>query len=133
MTPEPAPAAGAAVPAGPSAGEKAPGKVHRSQKIVVMDDAGGDRAAFEYRLGKPVARGYLGVGLTDLTPELRAHFGVPQEAGVMVSKVDAGSPAEKAGLKVGDVVTAIDGKPVATSFDVRLRIRSSSARRTATG
>jgi len=120
-TPEPAPpaVAGAAAPAG----EKAPGKVHRPQKIVTMDEAGGDHAAFEYRLGKPVARGYLGVGLTDLTPELRAHFGVPQEAGVMISKVDAGSPAEKAGLKVGDVVTAVDGKPISTSFDLRLRIR----------
>jgi hypothetical protein len=117
-TPEPAAPSAPAGATASTGAEKAPGKAHRSQKIVVMDDGAGDR-----RLGKPVARGYLGVGLTDLTPELRAHFGVPQEAGVMVSKVDAGSPAEKAGLKVGDVVTAIDGKPIATSFDLRQRIR----------
>lgn len=112
----------AAVPAG----DKAPSKTLRTQKIVVMDDDGdrsGERAV-EYRaLGKPVPRGFLGVGLTDLTPELRAHFGVPQESGVMVSKVDAGSPADKAGLKVGDILTALDGKPVASSFDLRHRIR----------
>ena len=109
-----------------AAGDKAPAKTIRSQKIVAMDDDG-DRAGdhpIEYRaLGKPVPRGYLGIGLTDLTPELRAHFGVPQESGVMVSKIDAGSPADKAGVKVGDILTAFDGKPVASSFDLRHRIR----------
>ena len=49
--------------------------------------------------GPMVRRGYLGVGLTELTPELRTHFGVPEESGVMVSKVEPGSPAEKAGSR----------------------------------
>ena len=107
-----------------AAGDKTPAKTIRSQKIeFIADDGAGDHP-IEYRvLGKPVPRGYLGVGLTDLTPELRAHFGVPQESGVMVSKVDAGSPADKAGLRVGDILTAYDGKPVASSFDLRQRIR----------
>jgi len=105
-------------------GDKTPGKVFFSQKIVAMDDDGTGDHPIEYRaLGKPVPRGYLGIGLADLTPELRAHFGVPQESGVMVSKVDAGSPADKAGVKVGDILTAFDGKPVASSFDLRHRIR----------
>ena len=39
-----------------------------------------------------VRRGFLGVGLTELTPELRTHFGVPEESGVMVSKVEPGKP-----------------------------------------
>ncbi len=117
-------AAGEAATAATAAGDKAP-KTIRAQKIVVMDDDGTGDHPVEYRslLGKPVARGYLGVGLTDLTPELRTHFGVPQESGVMVSKIDAGSPADKAGIKVGDILTAFDGKPVATSFDLRQRIR----------
>jgi hypothetical protein len=118
----PAIAPGAAT-AAPTAGEKTQSKVTRSQKIVVMDDDSADHP-IEYRtIGKSVPRGYLGVGLTDLTPELRSHFGVPQEAGVMVSKVDPGSPADKGGVKVGDILTGIDGKPVASSFDLRLRIR----------
>lgn len=106
------------------AGDNLPGKTLGSQKIeFIADDGAGDHP-IEYRtLGKPVPRGYLGVGLTDLTPELRTHFGVPQESGVMVSKVDAGSPADKAGVKVGDILTAFDGKPVATTFDLRQRIR----------
>ncbi|HVR07345.1 MAG TPA: PDZ domain-containing protein [Thermoanaerobaculia bacterium] len=73
--------------------------------------------------GTLVKRGYLGVELSDLTPELRAHFGAPEQAGVMVARVVAGSPAEKAGLKIGDILTSLDGKPVESSWDVRSRVR----------
>ena len=103
-------------------------RVIRSEKIVVMDDGDAEHPSehpIEFRaFGKPVPRGYLGVGLTDLTPELRAHFGVPQGAGVMVSQVEAGSPAEKAGVKVGDILSAIDGRPIASSFDLRMHVRA---------
>jgi membrane-associated protease RseP (regulator of RpoE activity) len=73
--------------------------------------------------GKFGPRGYLGVGLTDLTPALRAHFGVPEESGVMVSEVDQGSPAEKAGIKVGDIITTFDGQPIENTFELRLKVR----------
>jgi hypothetical protein len=56
--------------------------------------------------------GFLGVGLTDLTAELRAHFGVPETAGVMVSKVVSDSPAERAGIQVGDIITLVDADEV---------------------
>ncbi len=58
---------------------------------------------------------FLGVAMTDLTPELRAHFGVPEGEGVLISKVVAGSPAETAGLQVGDVLTQVDGEAVTSS------------------
>lgn len=58
---------------------------------------------------------FLGVQLSDLTPELRAHFGVPEDAGVMVGKIVDDSPALRAGLEVGDIVTAVDGEPVASA------------------
>jgi len=73
--------------------------------------------------GPMVRRGYLGVNLTELTPELRTHFGVPEEAGVMVSKVEPGSPAEKAGVKVGDIISSVDGNAVRNSWDVSARVR----------
>ena len=58
---------------------------------------------------------FLGVQLSDLTPELRTHFGVPEDVGVMVGKLVDGSPAFRAGLEVGDIVTAVDGEPVASA------------------
>lgn len=63
-------------------------------------------------LAEPVGRGYLGVQLLGLTPELRFHFGVSEEAGVMVAKVEPGSPAEQAGVRVGDILTDIDGESI---------------------
>jgi hypothetical protein len=71
-------------------------------------------------------RGTLGVHLMDLTPELRTHFGAPADAGVIVSKVLKDSPAAKAGIEVGDILTAIDGEEVSTSREVARTIRRKS-------
>ncbi len=62
---------------------------------------------------KSMGRGYIGVQVLGLTPELRVHFGAPEDAGVLVARVDEGSPAAAAGIQVGDVLTAVDGKPIA--------------------
>jgi C-terminal processing protease CtpA/Prc len=62
--------------------------------------------------------GRLGVHLQDMTPELREFLHAPRERGVLVVRVNEGSPAEKAGLRVGDVIAAIDGEPVSATFEV---------------
>ncbi len=64
-------------------------------------------------------RAFLGVVLTDLSPELREHFGAPKENGVIVSSVEENSPADKAGLRVGDIITSIDGNDVNSSWALR--------------
>lgn len=101
--------------------EGGPGKKVIKKHIVVVDQDG-KRKVYEGD-GPMIRRGYLGVGLTELTPELRAHFGVPEESGVMVSKVEPGSPAEKAGVRVGDILARIDGNPVKSSWDVSAKVR----------
>jgi membrane-associated protease RseP (regulator of RpoE activity) len=63
-------------------------------------------------------RGFLGVRLIEITPELRAHFGAPRDAGVLVSEVEADTPAAKTGIEVGDVITAVDGESVGWTGDV---------------
>jgi len=60
--------------------------------------------------------GYLGIELVDLTPELRQHFGAAREVGVMVGRVEPGSPAARAGLEVGDIVTRVGAEPVHDSW-----------------
>ncbi|MFQ5528518.1 MAG: S1C family serine protease, partial [Thermoanaerobaculia bacterium] len=67
--------------------------------------------------------GFLGVGLTELTSELREHFGAPGDAGVMVSKVMDNSPAFKAGLSVGDIITGVDGEDVSNGSALARMIR----------
>lgn len=71
--------------------------------------------------------GHLGVALSDLTPELRAHFGVPEDVGVLVSKVLEDSPALQAGLEVGDIVTAVDGEEITGAGELARAIRSREA------
>ncbi|HVT57842.1 MAG TPA: PDZ domain-containing protein [Thermoanaerobaculia bacterium] len=111
-------ATGRAQAAGGPGSDRPEGERH---KLIVINE-NGEEKVFEGE-GPTVKRGYLGVELTELTPELRAHFGAPESAGVMIARVDQGSPAEKAGLKVGDILTALDGKPVGSSWDVRSRVR----------
>lgn len=62
-------------------------------------------------------RGRLGVQLNDLTPELAEYFGA-KDGGVLVARVTPDSPAAKAGLKAGDVITSIDGDRVRDSNDL---------------
>lgn len=62
--------------------------------------------------------GFLGVATTELTPELRSHFGVPEEAGVLVAKVVGDSAAANAGVQVGDILTAVDGKAIDSTTDL---------------
>jgi serine protease Do len=62
-----------------------------------------------------VTRGWLGVLIQDVTRELAETFGMDQPKGALVAQVLPDSPAEKAGLKVGDVVMRFNGKEVPTS------------------
>lgn len=74
-----------------------------------------------------VARGYLGVQTQSLTPELAESFGLSKDLhGMVVTEVSAGSPAEKAGLKHGDVLLAFNGRPVSSFDDLRLSIAQMS-------
>lgn len=77
--------------------------------------------------GFAVGGGYLGVGLTELTPELREHFGVSADEGVMVSKVMDDSPAAKAGLQAGDIITSVDGESIADGMALSREIRGLEA------
>ncbi len=69
-----------------------------------------------------VRRGLFGVGVQDLTGELAAALGMPEREGVLVTSIEAGSAAAEAGLRAGDVILAVNGKPVKGVTDVRNRL-----------
>jgi serine protease Do len=65
-----------------------------------------------------VVRGWLGVGIQRVTPELASSFGLPESHGALVSGVSSNSPAMQAGLKAGDVIVEYDGRKVATADEL---------------
>jgi serine protease Do len=66
---------------------------------------------------------YLGVYLSDLTPETASKFGSSVDAGALVEKVEPGSPADAAGVQRGDVVTAVGPEEIRTSGDLLSALR----------
>ncbi|MBI4011964.1 MAG: DegQ family serine endoprotease [Candidatus Rokubacteria bacterium] len=68
----------------------------------------------QLRTAGRVTRGWLGVSIQPLTPHLANSFGLTGPKGVLVASVAEGSPAERAGLKPGDVIVRYDGTPVDT-------------------
>ncbi len=71
------------------------------------------------RTGK-VERGFLGVELQEITPELADEFGTSN--GALIADVQPGTPADKAGLKSGDVITKMNGQPVVDFRQLRLAV-----------
>ena len=71
-----------------------------------------------------VVRGYLGVVIQEVTPELAKAFKVPEGKGALVGDVTPGGPADKAGLEKGDVIEQLNGQAIEGVNDLRLQIAS---------
>ena len=89
--------------AGVASGSRRGGRAFR---VDIPDDELRSIPDFAFIMGRP----RLGVSIQDLTPELAAYFGVKN--GVLVSEVSGDSPAQKAGVKAGDVITTVNGQQV---------------------
>lgn len=118
----------------PAAGSEDDGSAveHRRVVVRVTDDASEDGYSYTFvdgDDGEPVVvgsfladRGYLGIGMLDLTPELRRHFGTPGDNGILISKVEPESPAAAADLRAGDILLSVDGNDVGSAAQVAHRI-----------
>jgi len=78
------------------------------------DQAPTEQYSWSFSSGK----GRLGVMLISLTPDLRHYFGTSDDRGLLVAHVEPGSPAAMAGIRAGDVITAVKARPVERVADV---------------
>ena len=69
-----------------------------------------------------VSRGWMGVAIQNVTPELAEYYGIKHTGGVYVTKVYEGNPAHEAGIEAGDVIFSINGVKIDTSRDLTITI-----------
>ena len=69
-----------------------------------------------------VEHGYMGVGITDVTPENSKFFDLTKSSGAVVTQVEPDSPGSKAGLKIGDVITGVNGKSVSDAGQLQVEV-----------
>lgn len=81
---------------------------------------------------KTVSRGWMGVAIQNVTEKLAEYYGIKETKGIYVAKVYEGDPADKAGIKVGDIIFSINDKTIDSSRDLTLTIGSSSVGETVT-
>jgi serine protease Do len=79
-----------------------------------------------------VERGWLGVSIQDLTPGLAKSFELDSTKGALIAQVIKGSPAEKAGLKRGDVVISYDGEEITDTGSLRNKVADTAMGKEAT-
>ena len=91
--------------------------------IISVDDDDFDVHGMGPLVVRVGSRGFIGVRLVEITPDLREHYGAPREAGVVVSGVEPDTPAGRAGIQVGDVITSVDGRRVRWTGDVARAVR----------
>ena len=72
----------------------------------------------------------LGISAEDLSGQFGSYFGAPDGEGILVREVKAGTPAEKAGLKAGDVITKVDGERVHNVGELREKLREKREKKT---
>ncbi|GAB3546191.1 Do family serine endopeptidase [Noviherbaspirillum agri] len=65
-----------------------------------------------------VVRGWIGVEPQDITPELAESFGLTKKSGAIIAGVLKGGPADRAGIRPGDILVAVEGKPVSDTTDM---------------
>ncbi len=77
------------------------------------------RVSEQLRTGGRVQRGRIGVAIADLSKDVAEAIGLGKAAGALVQRIEAGSPAEKAGIEGGDVITKVDGKAIQSAAELR--------------
>ncbi len=84
------------------------------------------KSVLDELMGKgKITRGWLGIEMQEVTPGIASYLGYRGSGGVLVRDVVSGSPAERAGLRQGDIITAMDGKAITGTDDMLQRVENS--------
>ncbi len=105
----------------PESGRRAEISIDPDRFRADIDELARQMPRFDFDVPVAGSRGRLGVTFDDLTPQLASYFGVKE--GVLVTSVSENSPASRAGLRAGDVITAINDRPVRASADLTRAVR----------
>src|ERR1700728_996849 len=112
--------------------KKMKGKMRDFGNAYVLSDPN-----FDFHLDTPAILGdmevrapSLGIGAEDLSGQLGDYFGAPNGAGILVREVRSGTAADKAGIKAGDVIVKVNGKPVGSLNELRQQLRDKSDEKT---
>ncbi len=105
-------------------------RLERSIRVFGPRDFNFDFAMPEIEIFTGSRAPLLGISAEDISGQLGAYFGAPGGEGVLVREVNAGSPAEKAGMKAGDVITKLDGEKVRSLGDLREKLRAKREQKT---
>jgi serine protease Do len=112
--------------------KKMKGKMRDFGNAYVLSDPN-----FDFRMDAPMVLSdmdnrapSLGISAEDLSGQLGDYFGAPNGAGILVREVRSGTAAEKAGLKAGDVIVKLNGKPVGSLGELRQQLRDKSDEKT---
>jgi serine protease Do len=81
-----------------------------------------NRMAPELKTKGEVSRGWLGVSIQDVTEEIAKNLNMHETMGALIAEVFAGDPADKAGLKAGDIIVEVNGKPIHNSHELSMII-----------
>ncbi len=80
-----------------------------------------------------VVRGWIGVSIQNISPPIAKAFGLKEPKGALIADVIAGGPADKAGMKGGDIITTLDGKEVKTANDLSRFVAGTAVGKNITG
>jgi serine protease Do len=69
-----------------------------------------------------ITHGYIGIGISDITPDNAKFFHMTNATGAVVTQVDSNTPGGKAGLKTGDVITSLNGQPVTDAGELQMQV-----------
>src|SRR5580658_9252657 len=112
--------------------KKMKGKMRDFGNAYVLSDPN-----FDFHVDAPMVLGdmdnrgpSLGISAEDLSGQLGDYFGAPNGAGILVREVRSGTAAERAGLKAGDVIVKVNGKPVGLLSELRQQLRDKSDEKT---